>query len=73
MAWFPGWEVRADGGDWEAAAKSSSLLAARIPEGTRTIEFRYSATRPWGRGVGLLSSGVTLLGLLVLASRRRRE
>ncbi len=70
MAWFPGWEVRAGGGAWRAAAKSSSLLAVRIPEGTRTIEFRYSALRPWGRGVGLLMSGLTMLGLVAIARRR---
>jgi len=70
MAWCPGGEVRADEGDWEVAARSSSLLAVRVPDGTRTIEFRYSALRPWGRGVGLLVSSLTILGLGVLVRRR---
>jgi hypothetical protein len=73
MAWFPGWEVSVDGGEWSAAPMSSSLLAVRIPERTRSIEFRYSALRPWGRAAGLLLSGLTLLGLGVLASHQLRR
>lgn len=73
MAWFPGWEVRADDGPWEAAARSSSLLAVRVPAGTETVEFRYSAWRPWGRGVGLAVSLVTLLGLVGAGVGLRRE
>lgn len=74
MGWFPGWEVHADGGPWEPAARSSWLLATRVPDGTRTVAFRYSAFRPWGRGVGLLGSGLALLALALLGvARARRE
>jgi hypothetical protein len=70
--WFLGWYARAGGsGDWVAAKQSEWLLAADVPAGARVLEFRYSAWRPWDRGLGLLVSGALLLGLLLTALRSR--
>jgi len=65
-AWFPGWRARVDAGPWSRALRSKSLLAAAVPDGGRRVEFRYFATRPWYRGVGIGVSLLTLLGLVGL-------
>ncbi|MEE2827932.1 MAG: hypothetical protein VX498_01985, partial [Myxococcota bacterium] len=65
-AWFPGWMARVDGGPWSRALRSSSLLAAAVPEGGRRVEFRYFVSRPWYRGLGIGISLLTLLGLVGL-------
>ncbi len=71
MAWFPGWEASVDGGPFQPAERASWLLATPVPEGARTVVFRYSATRPWDRAAGLALSALTWIGLLGVGLRRR--
>ena len=72
-AWFPGWMARVDGGPWSKALRSKSLLAAAVAEGSETVEFRYFLSRPLHRPLGILATCLTLLGLVVVAARRRRS
>jgi len=70
-AWFPGWIARSDEQPWAPALRSKHLLAVSVPEGARTVEFRYAISQPWDRPVGLALSGTVCLGLLGLCWRRR--
>jgi hypothetical protein len=70
-AWFPGWEVRIDGGDWRGTEPSEEhLLETAFPVGTRLVEFRYAFWQPWDRPLGLGISLATLLLLGFLWCRR---
>jgi len=73
MSWFPGWRVQVDDGPWADAARASSLLAVRIPSGSRRVTFRYSAVRPWDRAAGLVLSGLTFVILAGVGLRRGRR
>lgn len=72
QGWFVGWQGRADGGAWAPAVKSQQLMALDVADGALDVEFRYAWTAPWDRPVGLALSSLTLLGLAVFATRRRR-
>jgi hypothetical protein len=63
-AWFPGWMSRVDGGEWRRALRSESLLAVRVGEGERQVEFRYFVLRPWQRPVGLAITWLSFFLLL---------
>jgi len=68
-AWFPGWEVRVDGGSWGAAGPSEEhLLTVVLPSGAELVEFRYAFWSRWPRSLGL---GVSLFFLLGLVFRLR--
>ena len=69
MGWFPGWQVRVDGGPWSPALRSRSLLAAPAPAGAREVELRYSAWHPRHRPIGMAISLLTLVGIGLLRRR----
>lgn len=71
-SWFPGWLVRIDGEPWRAAEPGNDWLAAAVPAGARTLEFRFSGWVPWDRTVGRIASLLGLLGFVWLALRRRQ-
>jgi hypothetical protein len=68
-AWFPGWEVRVDQGDWKEAEEDDGFLSIELPQGASEAELRFSGWRPWDRLVGNLCSIASLVGLIVLRKR----
>jgi len=73
-AWFPGWEVRVDGGQWSATSPSEEhLLQVGLPPGAARVEFRYGFWSEWPRPLGLALSIGTLLGLGLGVFRGRRQ
>jgi hypothetical protein len=69
---FPGWRVRVDGDSWHSPQTLRGFLAHDLPAGQHDIEFVYGNHTP-ARMTGLLVSGITLLGLFVLAFTLRRR
>ncbi len=68
-SWYPGWQVRFDGGPWTAAVPTRlALVGAIAPVGARLAEFRF---RPSWLGPSLLLSAVCWLGLLFSLFRLR--
>lgn len=67
---FEGWRVQLDGGSWRSV-DPMGLLTAEIPAGVREVVFSYSMLHPPDRAVGLAVSLVSVLAIVVVASRRR--
>lgn len=72
-SWFPGWDVRVDGGPARAASQDADLLIADVAPATGQVEFSFSAWRPWDRAVGLLVTWFTVLELGLRAGLRWRR
>jgi hypothetical protein len=73
-AWFPGWRVRTNGGEWmDTQPGQEYLLRAWVPRTTREVEFRYFFSRPLHRPLSLLLSLITLCGVTASFWRTRRD
>ncbi len=60
----PGWHVTVDGRDTKLLRADYALRAVAVPAGRTRVVLTY---RPPGFVLGLIMSGITILGLLVLA------
>lgn len=69
-AWFPGWVARLDGEPVPLYRANYTFRAVYAPRGEHVIDFLYE---PASFRHGLAVSGVSLVLLLVLIPRRRRE
>jgi len=73
-AWFPGWRVRIDGGEWgDTRPGDEFLLSSQLPAGAQRVEFRYFFSSPWHRPASLAVSLLSLLGIAVFYWARRRR
>jgi hypothetical protein len=63
-AYYPGWQVSLDGQPAPIRRASYAFRAVYVPAGQHTVQFSF---RPVIWTVGLLVSGVTLLGLVIWA------
>jgi len=71
-AWFPGWRVRTNGGEWmDTEPGEEYLLRGWVPRNTSEVEFRYFFSRPRHRPLSLLLSLLTLCGITAFSWRRR--
>ena len=73
QGWFPGWRAQVDDGAGSRALRSRSLLAAKVPAGATSVEFRYSAFLPLHRTAGIVISLLSLAAIGLVARRRRRR
>ena len=71
QAAIPGWRARADGRSVPTAIADGTLLAVRVPAGTRTVALRYLPT-VWIVGLALSGMAWIVSALLLLRTRRRR-
>jgi hypothetical protein len=62
---FPGWSARVDDGPWSRARVLDGLLSVDIPDGTRAVRFRYSASTDLREGALWVSTVSWGMGLLV--------
>ena len=65
-----GWRVWVDGTRAETASRYGALLAVNLPEGTHTVELRYT---PRGLWAGVMVSGGSLVILILWMALRRRK
>jgi hypothetical protein len=58
--WFPRWEASADGANIEIERTSNGYMQLNVPDGSQTIELRYSVTPVDWLGRALALAGVML-------------
>jgi uncharacterized membrane protein YfhO len=66
--WYPGWQATVDGRAADCAPANVWMRAAPVPAGRHVVEMRFRSR--W-LTPGLVLSGVTLLGLSMLATTKR--
>jgi hypothetical protein len=72
QAAIPGWRAKADGRAIPTAIADGTLLAVRVPAGTRVVTLRYLPAS-WLAGLALSAAAWLAAALLLLAAHRRRS
>jgi hypothetical protein len=70
--WFPRWVATADGQDVPVMRAENGYMQVTVPEGTRSLDLRYSVTGvDWLARGGVVAGIVSVIGILLRLDRRR--
>jgi hypothetical protein len=74
QTWYPGWQARVDGGDWQPVLRADAAFqAVPVPAGQHTVELRFRSLRQtWGIVIALLTLVIVAV-LMIFDGRRRRK
>jgi uncharacterized membrane protein YfhO len=74
QTWYPGWQARVDGGDWQPVLRADAAFqAVPVPAGQHTVELRFRSPRQtWGIVIALLTLVIVVV-LMIFDGRTRRK